>query len=74
MSVNTLIPVNKALYVDHVAGRQFSKCLVNVGVGAGEVGLNAEIVINVVFGEGNVDIVAGSAVLVFNALNGKTGE
>ena len=69
MSIHTLIPVKEAFNVNDIACLNVSKRLVNVGIGIGKVALYAEAVGCARLGNGDVDVIAGSTVLVGNLLN-----
>ena len=66
------IVIQEAFHIHNIAGLQLSKCLVDFGVGIGQVTLHAEAVLSAVLGQGNIDIVAGLTVLVLDSNNGHT--
>ena len=64
MGVHTGIPVQEALNVHLSADLQLTDSLVDLSLGTGQITLNAEIVVDAVLGQGDVDIITGLAVLV----------
>ena len=54
MGVDALIPVNEALDINNVACLEVSECLVNIGLGIGEVTLYTEAVGLAILGNVNV--------------------
>ena len=62
MGVNALIPVDKAFYVNYVAGLKGSESFVGLGAGSGEVSFNAELVALSVLG--SLTIFAKSGIIL----------
>ena len=74
MSVGAVVPVQEALHIHHIAGLQSADSGVDLGLRTGQVSLHAEVVACAVVAEGDIDIVAGLAVLVLDCLDGQTLE
>ena len=74
MGIYTLIPIEEALNVNYVAFLESANGGVNLGVGAGKVGLYAEVIGSAVVAEGDIDVIAGLVVLVGHLLDGQSLE
>ena len=70
MGIYTLIPIEEALNVNYVAFLESANGGVNLGIGAGKVGLYAEGIGSAVVAEGDIDVIAGLVVLVGHLLDG----
>ena len=71
MGVGTVVPIQEALDVNHIAGVQGADGLVNLSIGAGEVSFHAELGGELTLGQGHIDVVAGLVVLEGDLLNGQ---
>ena len=74
VGVDTLVPVQEALDVDLVARFQRSESLVDIGVGTGQVTLDAEAIGSTVVGNIDIDVITGLTVLVVDSFDGQTLE
>ena len=74
VGIYTLIPIEEALNVNYVAFLESANGGVNLGVGAGKVGLYAEVIGSAVVAEGDIDVIAGLVVLVGHLLDGQSLE
>ena len=74
MGVDTLVPIQEAFDVDNRADFQRADSCVNVGLGTGQVTLNAEAIACAVVADSDIDVVAGLAILILDGFDGQTGK
>ena len=74
VGIYTFIPIEEALNVNYVAFLESANGGVNLGVGAGKVGLYAEVIGSAVVAEGDIDVITGLVVLVGHLLDGQSLE
>ena len=74
VGIYALVPVEKAHNVNDIAPLEGANGGIDLGIGAGEVCFNAEIVGSAVKAEGDIDVVARLVVFVGDLFNGKPLE
>ena len=74
VGIDALIPVDKACDINLVANFQFTNGLIDIGVGAGQINFDAEVIVVAILGNGDINVVTGLAVLIFDGFNGHVLE